>query len=151
DQGEVIVCSASLVTGNTPPTNITMGRWLRVSGWIGACRQRLTEGALSLAKECRVIGEAVPLRLEIRPWRDNVHELGRDPLRDSKQVAVQAKLEDRASFGLAGQLGVQRFIRPGAQGARHFYPAQNVRPPNPAAMREGALDNDRRAGLHGRQ
>jgi hypothetical protein len=43
-----------------------------------------------------------------------MHLLGQDALDRLQHVRVEAELQDGAGAGIAGELGIQNFVRPGA-------------------------------------
>ena len=106
---------------------------------------------LYLTEISSVVGEPIPLGLEIRPWHDDMHVLGRRPLRFLQQLGIEAKLEHRPRLRFARELGVHHLVRPGSEAARALDPAQDIGTPNPAIMEQRALNDDLDSILHGRK
>ena len=66
-----------------------------------------------------------------------------------EQVGVDAELEDRPGLGLSSELGVKRFVRPGAEIARHVDAAEEVDSTRPAVVLKGGLVDDVDPLAHG--
>jgi hypothetical protein len=98
-----------------------------------------------------VVREPVLLRLKVRPRRDDIHMLRRKTLHFAKQIGMHAKLEHRSRPCFAGQLCIDRLVRPIAQRARRLHAAQNVGAANPALVRKRTLNDDGDALLHSGQ
>ena len=98
---------------------------------------------------CGVITGAVRLRLKLRPGSHDVHELGKFALQDSNQVRIKRKLQDGATAGVSGQLGVGHLVGPSAQRAGLFHSAQDVGAARKAAVAQSSLANDLIASTHG--
>lgn len=122
----MIVVAVALVTSFPPPTDIAVIDWIRL-GIVG-CRtgHRAEQCALHLAEIGCVVSKPIPLGLKVRPRRDGLHIFRGQPLRLGEQVGIETKLQDRARFGLASELGADRLIRPGSQPARHLDAAQDI-------------------------
>src|SRR5206468_752094 len=71
------------------------------------------------------------------------------PLDSFEQVRVEADLEDRASFGLTGQLRVPDLVGPGSKAAFALHAEQHIRSTQPAPVDERRLHDRVGALAHG--
>ena len=77
-----------------------------------------------------------------------MHVFRRYALHLLEQVRVQDHLQQGASLGRACELGIDDFVRPGAERARCFNAQQEVRPAAPGRVEQCALIHDVDAGFH---
>ena len=96
-----------------------------------------------------VVVDAIGLRLELRPGRDDVHVLRLLALHSRHQVGVERQLENSAALGFAGQLGVCDLVRPIAELAGRIHAHQDVSPAAPASIGQRALHDDVAPVAHG--
>jgi len=71
-----------------------------------------------------------------------VRKLRYTALNLADELGIEAKLEDRPAFGLAGQLGVDGFIGPTAEIARRIDLPEDVGATDPGARTQSALHDD---------
>ena len=71
-----------------------------------------------------------------------MHCLRSLPLSGPQQLRIETELENRATSGLAGELCVDDFVRPVAEGTRLRHASEDVGPARPAATAKGGLGDD---------
>ena len=80
----------------------------------------------------------------------DVHQLRRHALEPRQQIGVEAELEHRLGFHLAGELGVVDLVAPGAEEARPLDPHEEIRATLPPAVEQRRLVDHEVAASHGR-
>ncbi|MGY3465420.1 hypothetical protein ACVW0I_002291 [Bradyrhizobium sp. LM6.11] len=96
-----------------------------------------------------IIGDPVRLRHEIGTGRDDQRGRRLSLLDFGQQIRIERYLKDRAALSLSRELGVDDFVRPGAEAARRFDSREDVRATVPAPCLQRALDDDRVSPGHG--
>src|SRR5208337_1744498 len=145
----MIVGPAPCVASRLPATDVAMLHWLRVRA-VGSLRvDKALERPAHMPIKGAVIVHTEALRHIVRPGRHDVAEFRPLPLCRLDQIGIQAKLQDGAAFGLAGELRVDDLIGPGPECTRRVDTTQHVSPADPAVCLKRALDNDLRAVRHG--
>ena len=115
----MIVIAAALVAGLSPAADFAMLDWIGI-GVIRRRRAIAVSNARRLSEIRRIVGEAILLRLKLRPRRDDIHVFGRKALHAGQQVGIETELQNRPGFRFACELGIDRLIGPAAQRARYF-------------------------------
>ncbi len=92
-----------------------------------------------------IVGNAIRLDHD---GRDDREGFGDSALHAAQHVGVGGQLKDGAPLGLARQLGVVRFVRPGAQRAGRFNTAEDVGVACYVVTLQSRLNNHVHAGPH---
>jgi hypothetical protein len=101
----------------------------------------LLEGRLRRSVVRRVVGDAVPLDRSGAAAQCDVHPFGLGALDLGQLFHVRADLQQGRSLDVAGQLGVDDLIAPGAQSARPLDSHHEIGQPEPPPVEEGGLVN----------
>ena len=122
-----------------PAANLAVRHGVRIRGrGTGSA----IDGRLKLALHQAVVGEKIvdaeSEGFEAVARHDDVHVLRQEALDIGDHVRVKAQLQDGAGPGLAGKLGIQHLIRPGAEPAGPLDAAQEIGPAIPAAASRGS-------------
>src|ERR1700745_1885985 len=102
----MIVVAASLLARFAPAADITMHLGIGIRFLAFDFLKSRHKAALYLPEISGVVGKAVTARLKVRPGRDYIHILRCKALRLRKQIGIEAKLENSASFRFTSELGV---------------------------------------------
>src|SRR4051794_39176605 len=108
----MIIASAPFIAERPPVTDFAVLYRFGIRGEIVS----RSDGPLETRFDEPVVREKIVRSkcfwLEFSFRRDDVHRLRHETLNAPNKVGIQAELEDRPTPSLAGQLGVDDFIRP---------------------------------------
>ena len=104
----MVVVSTALVACLGPAADVAVRDRIGIGFFRISRGESANKAAPDLPVIGSVIGEAKALRLEIRPWRNDVHPLRCRTLNRVQEVGVQAELKNTPGFGLARELRIDR-------------------------------------------
>ncbi len=149
DEREMIVRSPPPIAALPPAADVAIFARIGIGRGVSAddgSRQAVADAAIISA----VVVHPKSLRRVARMRRDDVGIFGAHAVRGGEKLGVEAELQDGTALGFAGELRVDDLVGPRPQSGRRLDAPQHVRPPDPVAGAESALDDDVRPGFHRR-